>query len=243
MTVSAPIQRAMVMAAGRGTRLRPLTNDRCKAMVDVGGKSLINWTLDKLEAAGVRQVVVNVHHFADELEAHLDTRTGGLEILISDERDQLMDTGGGLVRAAPMLGDDPVFVANIDALWLDDDEAELDRLAHGFEPDHMDFRLMLSRMGHNLGFGGEGDFHLEADARLKRRGEGTGLLHAYAGVQILHPHVLKGHPAEPFSTNILWNKAIHEGRLTGHPMNAFWMHVGDPDAHSQTQTHLASLVT
>lgn len=237
------IKRAMVMAAGLGTRMRPLTDDRCKALIEVGGKTLIDWTLDKLDAAGVEQAVVNVHHFPDRLEDHLKTRTGGPEILISDERDQLMDTGGGLAKAAHLLGHDPIFVANIDALWIEDHHSELDRLADGFDPDTMDFRLMLSEMDHNLGFAGDGDFHLENNTLLKRRGEGDGPLFAYAGVQVLHPRVLVGRTATPFSTNLLWTEAIQKKRLTGSVMKAYWMHVGDPEARKETENRLASLAT
>ncbi|WP_241094987.1 nucleotidyltransferase family protein [Marinicauda algicola] len=232
--------RAMVMAAGLGTRMRPLTNDRCKALVEVGGKALIDWTLDKLAAAGVGTAVVNVHHFADRLEDHLARREGGPDILISDERERLMDTGGGLAKAAPLLGEDPVFVANIDALWIDREIAELDRLAAGFDEAAMDFRLLLSPMGHNLGFPGAGDFHLAPDGRIARRARGEGPLHAYAGVQVIHPRVLKGRPLQPFSTNALWDEALEAGRIFGTPMDAFWMHVGDPEARDAAQNRLSS---
>lgn len=233
--------RAMVMAAGRGTRMRPLTDDRCKALVEVGGKPLIDWALDKLDAAGVGTAIVNVHHFADRLEAHLARREAGPDIAISDEREALMDTGGGLVKAAELLGADPVFVTNIDAFWVDGATAELDRLAGGFDAGAMDFRLLLSPLGENLGFPGAGDFHLEPDGRIARRGEGSGPLHAYAGVQVLHPRVLKGRTLEPFSTNRLWDEALQAGRIFGTPMDAFWMHVGDPEARDAAQNRLSSI--
>lgn len=231
------ITTAMVMAAGRGTRMRHLTEDRCKALVEVGGRALIDWTLDTLAAAGVERAVVNVHHFADRLEEHLAARTRP-HITISDERDELLETGGGLAKAAPLLGEDPVFVANIDALWIDGDVAELARLASGYDPERMDFRLMLSPMGHNLGFPGAGDFSLDSDGRLTRRGDAPSAPFAYAGVQILHPRVLKGVAAEPFSTNRLWDVALAQGRLFGAPMDAFWMHVGDPDARDAAQNRV-----
>lgn len=237
MSANGP-KRAMVMAAGRGTRMRPLTDDRCKALVEIAGRPLIDWTLDKLDAAGVEEAVVNVHHFADRLETHLQARRRGPRILISDEREGLLDTGGGLVKAAPILGQAPVFVANIDALWIDEGEAELDRLARGFDPDLMDFRLLLSPIGQNLGFPGAGDFHLEADGRVARRGQGSGPLHAYAGVQVMHPRVLQGQPQEAFSTNRLWDGALEKGRVFGTPMQAFWMHVGDPQARDEAQNRL-----
>lgn len=235
------IARAMVMAAGRGTRMRPLTDDRCKALVEVGGKALIDWTLDTLAAAGVQTAVVNVHHFADRLEAHLAARSGGPDIVISDERDQLLETGGGLAKAAPLLGDDPVFVANIDALWVDGQRAELDRLAAGFDPDRMDFRLMLARPGATLGMGEAKDFTLSTDGALTRFRDDPGgdPLH-FAGVQVLHPRVLEGVPVEPFSTNRLWDAALARGRVHGSVMDAFWMHVGDPQAREAAENRLAS---
>lgn len=231
------ITTAMVMAAGRGTRMRHLTEDRCKALVEVGGRALIDWTLDTLAAAGVERAVVNVHHFADRLEEHLAARNSP-HITISDERDELLETGGGLAKAAPLLGDDPVFVANIDALWIDGDVAELARLAAGYDPERMDFRLMLSPMGHNLGFPGPGDFSLDQEGRLTRRGDAPSAPFAYAGVQILHPRVLKGAAVQPFSTNRLWDAALAQGRLFGAPMDAFWMHVGDPDARDAAQNRV-----
>lgn len=229
--------RAMAMAAGLGTRMRPLTNDRCKALVEVSGTTLIDWMLDKFAAAGVQQAVVNVHHFADALEAQL-ARRAAPEILISDERDQLLETGGGLVKAAPLLGDDAVFVANIDALWIDPEIPELERLASAFDEDRMDAILLLSPMGHQLGFDGKGDFLLEADGRVRRRGEKATAPFAYAGVQILHPRVLKGRSVEPFSTNLIWNEALEAGRLYGHVMQAFWMHVGDPQSRDAAERHI-----
>lgn len=231
------ITTAMVMAAGRGTRMRPLTDDRCKALVEVGGRALIDWTLDKLAGAGVKRAVVNVHHFADRLEEHLSRRAAP-HIIISDERDELLETGGGLAKAAPWLGEDPIFVANIDALWIDGETPELDRLAAGFDAEAMDFRLLLSPMGSNLGFPGAGDFFLDADGRLTRRGERDHAPFAYAGVQVMHPRVLKGVEIEPFSTNRLWDAAMAQGRVFGTPMDAFWMHVGDPDARERAENRL-----
>jgi len=235
------ITRAMAMAAGRGTRMRPLTNDRCKAMVKVGGKALIDWTLDKFAAAGVEQAVVNVHHFADDLEALLDPRATP-EILISDEREGLLETGGGLVKAAPLLGDDPIFVANIDALWTDGATPELLKLANAFDPDRMDFLLMLSALDHQLGFDGVGDFFLEDDGRIRRRGEAALAPYAYAGVQVMHPRVLAGRRVEPFSTNRLWDEALVKGRVFAQVMDAFWMHVGDPDARDRAERRLGAVV-
>jgi MurNAc alpha-1-phosphate uridylyltransferase len=227
----------MVMAAGLGSRMRPLTDDRCKALVEVGGRPLIDWTLDKLAAAGVERAVVNVHHFADRLEDHLAGRSFPA-ITISDERDALLETGGGLVKAAPLLGAAPVLVANIDALWVESDGSELERLVSEFDAERMDFRLMLSAMGANLGFSGPGDFFLGDDGRLTRRGAASSAPFAYAGVQVMHPRVLEGAQSGAFSTNLLWDAALTAGRLQGAPMEAFWMHVGDPQARTAAQNRL-----
>ena len=236
------ITRAMVMAAGLGTRMRPLTHDRCKALVEVAGRALIDWTLDHLDAAGVETAVVNVHHFADALDAHLAARRSGPDIVISDEREARLETGGGLVKAAPMLGEAPVYVANIDAVWVDrrDGPGELERLAAGFDAERMDFQLLLAPMQRTLGFHGAGDFTREADGQLARRGAAKSAPFAYAGVQVLHPRVLKGRQAAPFSTNVLWDEALARGRVFGTEMNAFWMHVGDPAARAAAQNRLSS---
>lgn len=231
------ITTAMVMAAGVGSRMRPLTDDRCKALVEVGGKALIDWTLDKLAGAGVARVVVNVHHFADALEAHLAARTRP-EIMISDERGRLLETGGGLTKAAPLLGSAPIFTANIDALWVDGALAELARLAAAFDPARMDFLLMLARLDHTLGFDGPGDFFVDSDGRLTRRGARAAAPFAYAGVQVMNPGVLAGRAIEPFSTNRLWDEALAKGRIFGCVMDAFWMHVGDPQARDAAENRL-----
>ncbi|MCC5994833.1 MAG: nucleotidyltransferase family protein [Oceanicaulis sp.] len=229
----------MVMAAGLGSRMRPLTDDRCKAMVKVGGKALIDWTLDRLAGAGVARAVVNVHHHADALEAHLAGRSAP-EIMISDERARLMETGGGLVQAAPLLGRAPVFTANIDSLWIDGPEPELARLARRFDRERMDFLLLLARLDHALGFDGAGDFFLDADGRLTRRGAAARAPYAFAGVQVMNPAVLDGWPREPFSTNRLWDAALSRGRVFGQVMDAFWMHVGDPQARDAAENRLRS---
>ena len=233
-------KRAMVMAAGLGTRMRPLTNDRCKALVELGGKSLIDWMLDRLAEAGVEEAVVNVHHFADRLESHLCQRAAPT-LTISDERAELLETGGGLAKAAPLLGDDPIFVANIDSVWREDGtESELRKLARAFDPDRMDALLLITPTANTLGFDGPGDFFLHEDGRLERRGERATAPYAYTGVQILNPRVLEGLPVEPFSTNLIWNTALEAGRLHGCVMDAFWMHVGDPEAREAAENRLRS---
>ncbi|MCC5981265.1 MAG: nucleotidyltransferase family protein [Oceanicaulis sp.] len=233
----------MVMAAGLGTRMRPLTNDRPKALVEVGGRALIDWMLDKLDAAGVERAIVNVHHYADAMEAHLTARAGGPEIIISDERDQLLETGGGLVKAAPLLGDDPVFVANIDALWIDGAVNELERLASGYDAASMDFRLLLARREGLVGLEGAGDFAMDVQGRLQRFRDAPAGAEPlfYCGVQVLHPRVLKAREITPFSTNLLWDEAMAKGRVTGQVMDAFWMHVGDPETRRLVENRLSSM--
>lgn len=232
------ITTAMAMAAGRGTRMRPLTDDRCKAMVEVCGKSLIDWTLDKFAEAGVARAVVNVHHYADTLEAHIKNRKSP-RVAISDERETLLETGGGLVKAAPLLGADPVFVANSDSVWIDEGESgELARLEAAFDPETMDCLLLLAPLERQLGYHGKGDFLLHEDGRLERRGERDSAPYAYAGVQVLHPRLLEGEPEEIFSTNRLWNKALQASRVFGLPMESYWMHVGDPQARDDAENRL-----
>jgi MurNAc alpha-1-phosphate uridylyltransferase len=232
----------MVMAAGLGTRMRPLTDDRPKALVEVGGRALIDWTLDALARAGVSDAVVNIHHFADLMRSHLAARKRAPRIHISDETDQLLETGGGLVKAAPLLGGDPVFVANIDAFWVDQDGVELSRLADGFDADAMDFRLLLARKDNLLGLEGPGDFAMLEDGRLVRFGDAPAGAEPlfYCGVQIMHPRVLAGRPCEPFSTNRIWDEALARSRVTGQIMDAFWMHVGDPQTHRAVENRLRS---
>ncbi|MGJ3230719.1 MAG: nucleotidyltransferase family protein [Oceanicaulis sp.] len=232
------ITTAMAMAAGRGTRMRPLTDTCPKAMVEVCGKPLIDWTLDKFAEAGVERAVVNIHHYADLLEAHISGRAAP-KIVISDERETLLETGGGLVKAAPLLGPDPVFVANSDSVWIDEaDQGELSRLEAAYDPESMDALLLLAPLERQLGYGGKGDFLLHDDGRIERRGDRDQAPFAYAGVQVLHPRLLEGEPEEVFSTNKLWDKALKASRLFGLPMASYWMHVGDPDAKTEAENRL-----
>jgi N-acetyl-alpha-D-muramate 1-phosphate uridylyltransferase len=231
-------QIAMVLAAGLGTRMRPLTNDRPKALVEVGGRALIDHVLDRLADAGVEKAVVNVHWFADRLEAHLAARGRGPEIVISDERAELLETGGGLKKAAPLLGDAPVFVANIDSVWIDraDALAELSRL---WDPERMDAALLLARREGSIGFEGDGDVFLAGDGRLTFRGEAASAPFAYMGVHICRPDYVAEGPEGPFSLSGFWRKSAVAGRLYGCVLDGDWMHVGDPQARDEAETRLA----
>ena len=229
---------AMVLAAGLGTRMRPLTGNRPKALVEVGGRALIDHVLDRLADAGVEKAVVNVHWFADRLEAHLAARRRGLEIVISDERAELLETGGGLKKAASLLGDAPVFVANIDSVWIDRGDA-LGELSRLWDPNRMDAALLLARREGSIGFEGDGDFFLADDGRLTFRGEASSAPFAYMGVHICRPDYVAEGPEGPFSLSGLWRKSAAAGRLYGCVLDGDWMHVGDPQARDEAEVRLA----
>ncbi len=223
---TAPIKTAMVMAAGLGTRMRPLTNDRCKALVQVDDKALIDHMLDRLVSAGIERAVVNIHAFADKLEAHLAARKSGPKIIISDERAQLLETGGGFVKALPLLGSDPVIICNIDAVWSEF-SAVLGGLIAAWEPRLMDELLLLAPRSSCLGYAGMGDFDKDPFGHISRRA-GERADWVYAGVQICKPQLAEGFKIEKFSRNKIWDKSLKQGTIYGHVMQGYWMHVGDP---------------
>jgi len=234
------VDTAMVLAAGLGTRLRPLTDTRPKALVTVNGKALIDYTLDRLAASGVSRAVVNVHHFADLMEAHLRAREGGPEIIISDERDGALETGGGVVRARPYLGEGPVLVCNIDAVFLPDsaDETGFDPLVSGFDPDREDVRLYLVPKHRASGLETAGDFHCDADGRLRRRAPDGQAPYYYAGAHVTRLDIFDGWPEAPFSLNKVWDQALESGRLRGAVFQGDWLHVGDPRGHRAAEARL-----
>jgi MurNAc alpha-1-phosphate uridylyltransferase len=228
----------MVLAAGLGTRMRPLTDDRPKALVEVAGRALIDHVLDRLGDAGVEHAVVNVHWFADRLEAHLADRGRGPGITVSDERAELLETGGGLKKAAPLLGPDPVFVANIDSVWIDRADG-LAALARLWNPSIMDAALLLARREGSIGFEGDGDFFLADDGRLTFRGDAPSAPFAYMGVHICRPDYVADGPEGPFSLSGFWRRSAAAGRLFGCVMDGDWMHVGDPGARDEAEVRLA----
>ncbi|GJL98123.1 MAG: mannose-1-phosphate guanylyltransferase [Hyphobacterium sp.] len=232
------IETGMALAAGLGTRLRPLTLTRPKALVEVGGKPLLDHVLDRFVAADVPAVIVNIHHFADLMRDHISARKGAPAIRISDESAQVLETGGGLVKARPLLGTQPVFVSNIDAIWQDGSLPELDRLKQAWDGQIMDALLLLAPRENTLGYGGAGDFFLEADGRVRRKGDADAAPLVFAGTQILNPAVLSGYPETPFSLNRVWDDLLARGRVHGVVMEAFWMHVGDPDARDAAEARL-----
>lgn len=238
--MSAAPKTAMVLAAGLGTRMRPLTDSMPKALVPVAGKALIDHVLDRLRDAGVERAVVNVHHFADQMEAHLAGRRD-LEILISDERAALLDSGGGIRHAADKLGRDPIFVANIDSLWIEGRTPALETLKAAWDPAAMDILLLLVKRGQGIGFEGpQGFFRDEAGRLTHSTAAAPPTPFANIGFAILKPQVLEDQPEGAFSIIPTWHRLQAEGRLYGVPMDAFWMHVGDPAARDQAEARILS---
>ena len=227
---------AMVMAAGVGKRMRPLTASQPKPMVRVAGKPLIDHALDRLVEAGVTKAVVNVHYLADALEAHLGERKNP-EILISDERDMLLETGGGMVRAQPMLPD-PFFCLNADKIWLDGPRDAFHDLSSQWNPDETDALLLMVPHARALNFRGKGDFHMDPIGRLTRRRSGRIAPFIYTGIQLVSRRLLRDAPEGRFSTNILWERAIEEGRLFGAAFTGQWFEVGTPQSIKPTEEAL-----
>ena len=231
---------AMVLAAGLGTRMRPLTDAIPKALVPVAGKPLIDHVLDRLRDAGVERCVVNVHHFADQMEDHL-ARRRDLEVLISDERAALLDSGGGIRHAADKLGRDPILVANIDSLWLEGGRPALETLKDAWDPAAMDILLLLVPRGQGIGFEGpQGFFRDDAGRLTHSTAPEPPTPFANIGFAILKPEVLDAEPAGAFSIIPTWHRLQAEGRLFGVPMDAFWMHVGDPAARDEAEARIAA---
>ena len=221
---------AMVLAAGLGTRMKPLTEHLPKALVPVAGRALVDRVLDRLVEAGVERAVVNVHHFADQVENHLRQR-GDLEILFSDERAGLLDSGGGIAHARPLLGEDPVFVANIDSLWIEGERPALESLKAVWNPERMDVALLLVRRGHGIGFEGPQGFFMDSVGRLTHSDlPDPPTPYANVGFQIIKPQILDGQDGAAFSIVPIWRRLQAQGMVRGAVMDGFWMHVGDPAA-------------
>lgn len=235
------IDSAMVMAAGLGKRMRPLTATRPKPLVRVAGKPLIDHSLDRIEAAGIGHVVVNVHYLADALEAHLAAQKRAFTIAISDERDLLLETGGGMVKALPQLTGDPILIVNSDNIWTDGPQDSIQHLARHWDGDRMDALLLLIRQASATGHGGRGDFHMDPSGLLSRRKPGRIAPFVYTGVQLISPRLLADPPAGPFSTNILWDRAIAAGRLFGLSHMGQWFDVGSPASIGPTEAALSEV--
>ena len=224
-----PPKIAMVLAAGLGTRMRPLTDNMPKPLVKVAGRALIDHVLDRLGEAGVERAVVNVHYFAEQMIAHLASRTRP-KITISDERGLLLDTGGGVVKALPELGAAPFYHLNADTIWIDGVKPNLARLAEAFDPQTMDALLLLAPTAGSVGYAGRGDFAFAADGRLQPRPEREVAPFVYAGAAILTPALFRETPQGQFSLTTLFARAAAKGRLSGLRLEGLWMHVGTPEA-------------
>lgn len=233
----ARITRAMVLAAGRGERMRPLTDERPKPMIAVKGAPMIDQVLDRLAEAGVERAVVNLHYRGDQLRRHLAGRTR--PALAFSEEESLLDTGGGVARALRQLGDEAFFVANGDVVWLDGPRPALTRLAEAWDPEAMDALLLLQPGSGAFGYDGLGDFRMEPDGRLVRRVERKLAPFVYAGLQVLHPRLFEGAPEGAFSLNLLWDRALAAGRLFGLRHEGAWYHVGTPQALQAVERELA----
>ena len=221
---------AMVMAAGLGKRMRPLTATRPKPLIEVGGRPLIDQALARLRAAGVKKAVVNVHYLADAVEAHLRNRGEGLEIAISDERALLLETGGGLVKALPLIESDPFLVVNSDNLWVDGPVDALKLLADNWDGGRMDALLLLVPLARAHCHNGRGDFHMSPTGALTRRKPRAVAPFVYTGIQMVSKRLLEGElPTGPFSTNILWDRAIEAGRCFGAVHQGLWFDIGRPE--------------
>ena len=235
------IETAMVMAAGLGTRMRPLTDNRPKPLVEVAGKAMIDHCFEKLVEAGIGKAVVNVHYCADMMEAHLAALAYPIDIRVSDERAQLLETGGGLVQAEPMIAEDIFFCINSDNLWTDGPTNSLHQLSELWNEERMDALLLLipRETAHN--YHGDGDFHLDGDKRISRKLPGQTAPLIYSGIQLISKRLLRDAPTGAFSTNIFWERAIGEGRLFGAVHEGQWFEVGSPQAIAPTEAALANV--
>jgi len=231
-------KKAMVLAAGLGKRMRPLTEKMPKPLIEVCGKTLLDHGLDALVRAGVEEAIINVHYHADQIEAHVASRKD-LKVTISDERDMLLDSGGGIVKALPQLGTNPFYLINADSFWIEGFQPNLVRMAKLWNAHEMDMLLLLSGMATAVGFGSKGDFHMDPDGRLMRRGEGHVAPFAYSGAAILDPKIFADAPQGKFSLNKQFDTAIENERLFGMRLEGLWLHVGTPEAIIEAEDAIA----
>jgi len=232
-------KRAMVLAGGLGLRMRPLTLDKPKPLVLLAGKPLLDHVLDRLAAAGIETAVVNVHYLPEQIERHVKGRKSP-KVLISDERDALLDTGGGVLKALEKLGPDPFFICNADSFSIPASTTSLARMAAAFNAKSMDCLMLLATAATAVGYDGQGDFFLTPDGLLRRRREREVAPFAFTGTSIAHPRLFRDAPKGPFSLNRLWDRAMDDGRLHGLRQDGLWMHVGSPAALQEAEQMLAS---
>lgn len=220
---------AMLLAAGLGTRMRPLSDKLPKPLVQVSGKPLIDHALERVRRDGIKKVVVNVHYKADLLDAHL-SKVEEPEIVISDERKELLETGGGLRKALPLLGKSPFLVINTDSIWTESTKPALERLRDRWDSTQMDILMLLSATTSSIGYSGAGDFHINSDGSISRRAEFDVTPFVFTGVYAVHPRIFKGAPKGKFSMNLLYDEVIAKGRLKGLRHDGLWMEITTPEA-------------
>lgn len=231
----------MILAAGLGTRMAPLTATRPKPLIELKGKALIDYAIDRFVQHGVNFIVVNVHYLADQLVAHLKTRKD-VEIRICDERDAILDTGGAIAKAMPLFEGEPFFTHNSDSLWVEGMGSALDRMRERWNPETMDSLMLVAPTVTAIGFDGVGDFQMDSIGALTRRAEMTLAPFVWTGVQIVHPRLFDGAPTSGrFSINPLWDRAIDKGRLFGLRLDGVWIHVGSPQALEEAEGFLRDL--
>jgi len=234
------IETAMILAAGLGTRMRPLTDALPKPLIKVAGKPLIDHMLDSLAAAGVRRAVVNLHYKADQLRAHL-AGYSALDIVLSDETGALLDSGGGVKKALADLGDGPFFTVNSDSLWIKGVSGVFERLADDFDPAAMDALMLVAETPYSTGYDGPGDFLLDADGRLSWRPERQVAPFVWTGAQVITAKAFDDTPDGPFSMRLIWDRMIAAGRLHGVRHDGMWLHVGTPQAIDEAEIALEKL--
>ena len=234
---TAQIGTAMILAAGKGTRMRAAADDPPKPLTEIGGVSLLARMIGRLEAAGIRRIIINMHHKADFIEAAAAAHQGPAELILSDERAALLETGGGVKNALPLLGDAPFLVANGDVLWRENSPA-IDALCRAFDAAETDALLLLADTAAASGYDGSGDYHLGSDGRLTRK-TGASAPYVFAGVQILSPAVFAAMPDGAFSLNRVYDAAQAAGRLSGTVLDGQWMHVGTPEGRAAAEAILA----
>ena len=232
------VDTAMVMAAGKGTRMMPLTADRPKPLIEVGGIPLLDHVLDHLRAANVGNVVINAHYRAEQVENHMAQRAADFRVKISDERDLLLDTGGGLIRALPLIDDDPFICVNADNWWTDEGENAFVRLMQNWDHEEMDVLMLLVPFAAANNTQGRGDFDMDGDGRLSRRRPDADGAFVWTGIQMLSKRLIVDPPADVFSTNVFWDRAIAQGRCFGFVHDGLWFDVGYPAAIKATEQKL-----
>jgi N-acetyl-alpha-D-muramate 1-phosphate uridylyltransferase len=231
---------AMVFAAGLGTRMRPISNTIPKPLVKVAGKALIDHCLDLFQKADVKRAIVNVHYLADQIEAHLEGRKSP-NIIISDEREKLLDQGGGIKKVLTLFDTQPFYICNTDAFWIEGPVSNIARLADAWDPQHMDALLLVAPTQTSVGVDWQGDFHLASDGRLAKRAEGEVADYVYSGVGIIKPQLFEKETQDVFRLAPFFFEAAQKGRLFGCALNGQWLHVGTPAAIDEAEAAIAHI--